>query len=220
MIGLAFGQRGRGLGRVAWGFALLVGFLVTLVLPLQARGDAPVFNSAKYRIFVIRNSVLICIDNTSNALPGHIHNCGSTGQSMIRVNLGDQSAMKLAMDCAEPTSDCRYCSKCYLDECVPPGTYRYGAIPEVPHCGEYYGEVKVTNPLLNCTRSPGFSAPMAYTPAPAWSTAALAPRPCDFGSQDGCQMAGVSLVVLEMQVLVGLAALFVWVRRRRRTRGL
>ncbi len=89
---------------------------------------------------------------------------------MLRQDESGGAIVKLADFCA---------SGAYVDECVPPGTYRYGlATPftcDSAACGgtPYYVEVTVTQGLSGtCTRSSGDSGPTAATSVP-WTSNSL-----------------------------------------------
>jgi hypothetical protein len=66
---------------------------------------------------------------------------------------------------------------CYIDECVAPGTYRYGfAVPYecCPECAWtlYYGTATVTAPISGCQRGPDDPGPSdAGVTAPPWTDA-------------------------------------------------
>jgi hypothetical protein len=118
------------------------------------------------------------------------------------------------------------CPRCFNDECVPPGTYRYGhASPfscSAAGCGgviPYFGEVTVTAALASCTRDPTSPAPMATTRTPPWASgtnivASMTCPGCGCGTvgSDRAEVLAVDFLV----ATVGLAAVSA---RRRRARN-
>jgi hypothetical protein len=108
---------------------------------------------------------------------------------------------------------------CYIDECVPPGTYRYGC--QVPiQCGSppFWTSATVTEPLDGgCTWPDGSAPPTPVTGGPPWPGNAF---PCASSGGCGCSAAG-SVFGFDGSVLA-LSLAFLWRRRRnaRRTHGL
>jgi hypothetical protein len=138
---------------------------------------------------------------------------------MLRVRQSDKSVVKLTHDCVSPTDTCEHCEKCYVDECVPAGVYRYGSEKPTGGCGEYFGEATVTSALGSCTRTTGFSAPTSYSTAPTWADSALAPRACNFKDDEGCSMSGAARLVGGAQASLLLVGLCLLARRRRGSGG-
>jgi hypothetical protein len=77
---------------------------------------------------------------------------------------------------------------CYVDECVAPGTYRYGfAQPFVcgPNGAQYYIEGTVTSALdANCARAPGDAGPTASSNPVPWKDS---PVICLSNLDPGCR---------------------------------
>jgi len=114
--------------------------------------------------------------------------------------------------------------RCFNDECVPPGTYRYG-LASLLVCSSgcdtvvpYFAEVSVTAALSNCTRDPTSPAPMATTVNPPWGTgnnivASFNCPGCSCGMVGSDRDRGKILAVDFLVAAIGLAAL---IARRRR----
>src|SRR5580658_929304 len=85
-----------------WGGAWLV---VSCLLARPARADPA---AQQYIVTVTGNSVQICLSY------------GACGSSMLRQDTDGGAVVRLA---GSSNGDD---STCYVDECVPPGTYRYG----------------------------------------------------------------------------------------------
>lgn len=102
---------------------------------------------------------------------------------------------------------------CFLDECVPAGTYEYGlAAPYACHgssCStEYYGRVTVAGPAGACVRTG--DAPVAATGVP-WESGR--PIVCGYahGEEGGCSTGAAAVLGTNLAVL--LAGLAFWRRR-------
>jgi hypothetical protein len=121
------------------------------------------------------------------------------------------------------------CDGCIRDECVPPGTYRYGLASPVRCLGEgcaleipYFGEVTVTAALTSCSRdSSSPTTPTATTVTPPWGTGTniVASTSCPGGgcATGGCGMAGRDRDgILTIDFLVAAIGLTVVLARRRR----
>jgi hypothetical protein len=65
-------------------------------------------------------------------------------------------------------ADMAHKGACYLDECVPPGTYRYGFARPLECVGDaahFYAQVAVTQPLdKSCKRSSAEPSPRTHVP--------------------------------------------------------
>jgi hypothetical protein len=123
---------------------------------------------------------------------------------------------------------------CFNDECVPPGTYRYGlaspfSCSEVG-CGQtipYFVEVTVAAPLSGCTRDPASPVPTTTTITPPWGTGTsiVASTTCPDGCAGGvgggsCRVVGSDRdEVLAVDFLVAAIGLTVVTARRRRARN-
>jgi hypothetical protein len=137
-------------------------------------------------------------------------NCGGS-IPMLRQDVASGAIVQLFGYCAQGA---------YVDECVPPGTYRYGfAVPydcSEQGCGAvyYWGTATATASIsTGCSLSAGNAAPTPY-PGPA-------PWPADGSNYKNCS-SGCTFSVLRsgpMSLHASLAALTVlwalWKRRRR-----
>jgi hypothetical protein len=170
--------------------------------PRVARADSPAPDT--YFIQVDSNTVRICVSNGTRQCPG--------GGDLLRENALTGTAVKLAEFCTT--------SGCYLDECVPQGTYRYGYLEPLAcqsSSGTYYfDEAAVATPLGTCERSAGNAAPTAYPGALPWTDD---PVKCEstYG-KCGCSVSRSSssaqLGVFVIQGIALVAGIFFWRRRR------
>ena len=119
---------------------------------------------------------------------------------MLRQNEATGEVVSLPFACSAANA------RCYVDECVAPGHYRYGfAEPEVccSECGggtEYYEMADVTSPLGNCQRTVADAGTMDAGAAP-WDGGQLVcpltgvcvdpgtPPPSDAGTRDASDAA-------------------------------
>ncbi len=128
-----------------------------------------------YDINVRDNTVMICAYGEGM--------CPYTS-ALLRQNVKTGETVELHAFCAEI---------CYLDECVPPGTYRYGfAQPFDCHpgaCGptEFYGEAEVDQDSTSCELSEGNQGTVAYELDVPWKDSSDG-LVCDPGT--GCVHAG------------------------------
>ena len=137
---------------------------------------------------------------------------------MIRQDEATGAVVVLAPFCSGAST--------YVDECVPPGTYRYGLLTPYTCTGScpgsaYFGEVTVTAPLdANCARSTGDDGPTATTDAPPWGVGA---EPAKFCPSKGggcfCDSTTASVVSLNGVALAAGAVAIALGARRRRKRG-
>jgi hypothetical protein len=148
-------------------------------------------------------------------------------EGMLRQEVGSGRVMRIADRCtgerplppgviAEAPAHAR--RACYLDECVPPGRYRYGYARPLECMGigsQYFAEVAVSEaPALDCKR--GGASPQPVPRAPWGPTPWICQRGCmgcAIGERPGVIPGG--LVVLG----VGLLLLAVRVKRERRSRS-
>jgi hypothetical protein len=115
--------------------------------------------------------------------------------------------------CPEDGRDC--CRvPCYVDECVPPGTYRYGMAPTLGYCGRYYGVVTVLTPLPSDCASSSQAVPTSTIPP--WVGVSEDDRACPSSSSDeGCSVGTAPRAVLGVQLAFFLVGLTLCLRRRR-----
>ena len=121
---------------------------------------------------------------------GHNVECPREG-GMLRMKLSDASVVRLDDFCGdEPSQDC------YLDECVPPGHYRYGyAEPFVCDDGyagdpQMFAEIGIASELPeDCTLSAGNDGPSQYT-GDADHLYSQILRECDWSEDDSDDGAG------------------------------
>jgi hypothetical protein len=145
--------------------------VIAVVSPARANCARPV----GYDATVTGNTVQVTPVNFGNrACPD--------ANGMLRQAVDTGAVVKLADFCV-PTSELA----AYVDECVPPGTYRYGfATPyecESSACStSYFAEAKVTDTLSDtCARSDGNAEPATATSVP-WQDDSLI---CDYDEGTG-----------------------------------
>jgi hypothetical protein len=130
--------------------------------------------------------------------------CDSGG--LLRVDSAGRAALLTTCDAEH----------CFVDECVPPGRYRYGLKNPYacsPHsCGTYYFvTADLTASAAGCQRA--LPAPTAYTGPLPWGSSNLV---CDHqgpGPLFGCGSTGAG-PVLGVNALAFLAGLLLWRSRR------
>jgi hypothetical protein len=151
------------------------------------------------------NSVTICVSTS---------NCGGP-QTMLRQDAATGAIVQLPNFCDA--------SDCYVDECVPAGTYRYGyATPFTcadKACGDsvpYFATATVSATGISCTRSAADPGPTAYTSASPWGTGTLQDISCG-GSGCATSDLGLSTNVAALDACAIVAALL-WFRMRKHAR--
>jgi len=171
-----------------------------------------------YEIAVEGNTVTVCPRNFQG------RGCPDP-DGMLREALAGGAVVKLDDRCSDPAgAGADDDPACYVDECVPPGEYRYGfALPyscESASCGTYYfTPVTVTAAVGNCQPSDG-GAPQSAAGVP-WS--GDDDEICGYGGDDdgeggGCAAGGAPppIVVFGAQGLALLAGLALILARRAR----
>jgi hypothetical protein len=163
--------------RTAWSMMSVLGVLFAAE---AARADCN--TGADYRVTIAANTVTICPMSTTRQ-------CGSN-IDFLRQDKADASSVVID-SCASSASSS---PSCYVDECVPAGSYRYGyATPydcTEAGCGVVglFAEVTVATPLsADCTRAASNGPPAAATVAVPWSTSSSRFKTCDSGG--GCAAA-------------------------------
>ncbi len=144
------------------------------------------------------NTVLIC--------PLYFPTCQGCGP-LVRENVATGEIVELSKRCA--TIQIR----CFVDECVPAGTYRYGLSKDdrcnrgVPACMSTRAVVGET--LLSCERLAHTSDPQPFSGEVVWTDQAVCRR--------GCECRAVSLgehAPLPVAMLFCWLLLFLFLRRR------
>jgi len=182
-------------------------------LAIVTRAHADCAAGAKYDPTVTNNTVTIGLEGTSRTCPD--------ASGMLRQNEATGEVDLLASYCVEGPDGNEY-----ADECVAPGTYRYGlTLPfscSEKGCGggpEFFAEVTVTTALsATCARASTDPGPTVTNEAPPWGTGA---NPAAFQSCPGagcaCDTATASVASMNALALgVGIAVVFA-ARKRRRT---
>lgn len=180
--------------------------LALCLCALPARADCAAGPS--YNTQVTGNTVLIC--NTYS-----FFTCDAG--TLLREDVDSGAVVQLSSFCVEgdagPTP-----GLCYEDECVPPGSYRYGF--EEPYaCGHFcngtpplWGEATVTAPLDGgCGWSNGDSAPGAYGGSLPWSG-----KGSQFEQCGGCGCSTSGAVFGFDGAILALSLALLWRRRARR----
>ncbi len=187
---------------------LFLPILLTVVSP-GAKADCAL--GATYEISAsgpnLPNTVTVCTQTTR---------CGDATRTLLRQDIATGDIVQLPNYCDA--------SFCYVDECVPQGSYRYGyEIPftcEEKGCGDqvpYFVTATVTSALGNsCARSATDSGPVAYTGNAPWGSGATQELSC---GASGCASPGFTLST-NVAALDGcaLAAALLWLRLRKRAR--
>jgi hypothetical protein len=163
---------------LSWGGA---GIVVSCLLARPASADPA---AQRYVVTVTDDSVGICLSYSS---------CGS---AMLRQDVDGGAVVRLAGSLNANERNC------YVDECVPPGTYRYGCETPLPcACSSppFWEGATVTVPLdAGCTRRPGDDPPTPVSAPSPWtgdeeyrpcSTVCTSPD-CDSGSDSDAGSGG------------------------------
>ncbi len=181
--------------------------LALVLAPASARADSASCNTPKYDVTPSGNTVSVCP-------------CGDPTNPILRQDEATGEVVEIEGTCGDDV--------CFADECVPPGTYRYGyATPlscDMTCDGKAavpaFGEATVTKALAGCTRKGSTATPSSLVP-PWGSGKDGAPVSADVP----CVAAGCSMVgrargdVLALDLLVagaGLAVMRLGLRHGRR----
>jgi hypothetical protein len=213
-------QSGSGRSLIPALLALVAGVAI-LLLANAARANCA--EPTSYEPAVSGNTVTICPRNWQE------RGCPDPN-GMLREDVATGAVVRLAEQCAEPPgAGGENDPACYVDECVPPGQYRYGfAVPyecEPASCGTaYFFPVTVADALADCQRTVAGSEPVAADAVP-WS--GDDEEICGYGGggggDGGCALtagAPTPLLVFGAQALALLAGLgLLWARRARRARS-
>jgi hypothetical protein len=182
----------------------------SLAIVTQARADCAA--GARYDPVVTNNTVTVGLENTSRTCPD--------ASGMLRQNEATGEVDLLASYCVMGADGNEY-----ADECVAPGTYRYGlALPyscSEKGCGggpEFFTEVTVTAALSpSCARASTDPGPTVTNEAPPWGTGAT---PAQFQSCPGvgcaCDTATASVASMNALALgVGIGIVLMARKRKR-----
>jgi hypothetical protein len=193
--------------------ALLVGRLVVelaiavatcLVLTGQARADCS--TGGEYVVHVKGTTVEVLPESSQPMCGGSV--------PMLRQDVVSGEVVQLAGSCVDGE---------YVDECVPPGIYRYGFATAFDcsenHCGsgvEYWGAATVDADATEddagaCTRSAGNTAPAPYAGNVPWPASGTQSKACP----SGCACSSTSGTVLSIDGALVVLSL-IWVLRRGR----
>lgn len=164
-----------------------------------------------YFIQLEGRNVTVCPENFDS------RGCGDA-EGLVREEIDEGAVVRVADVCIDRPGDTGDGARCYVDECVPAGRYRYGfANPyecQSSSCGTYYYEEIVVTGTEACTRTDP-REPSAATGVP-WGSD---PEICGYGADPGdCATAplagGGTGLVFGAQALALLAGLALWLRRR------
>jgi hypothetical protein len=180
--------------------ASLAVMLLLLGVVVPDRALANCAEPTTYQATAAGNTVTVCLRNFG------ARQCPDQG--LLRQNPANGELVSLA-DCDS--------NACFVDECVPQGTYRYGL--KDPYacnsasCGTYYfAEATVSTALGSCTRTSGFTGPTAFTGGAPWGNN---PQICGYGPSCGCASTGAGAVFALNAVALG-AGLLLRARERKR----
>jgi hypothetical protein len=105
------------------------------------------------------NTVTVCLEGTARTCGGAV--------PMLRQDEATGTVVELGDACE---------NNCYVDECVPPGKYRYGfATPfdcSEAGCGtgEMFAEAEISSAIAGCTPTSGNPGPTPTPTAAPWGT--------------------------------------------------
>lgn len=181
--------------------ALLATLLVLALRPTPALGNSAA--PLGYDVTVTDATVRVC--------PARYHDVNPCGQDGLLRRDTRTGAIVLLDSCAE--------QGCFVDECVPPGSYQYGLRTPFQCCSAcsgtyYYADVTTSASVSGCLRAR--PAPTAYSAVAPWADNKLI---CDYKGMIGC--ASTAATVLSGNALLLLLGLgvAVWTRCRRGLRG-
>jgi len=157
------------------------------------------------------NSVTVCLISTGL-------DCSTTAQVMLRQDTSTGAIVQIANFCSSATAAQ---PSCFIDECVPEGSYRYGLADPFTcadkGCGNsvpYFIDAQVTTALTSsCARSAGDPGPTATTAAAPWGASATESLTCPGAS--GCSTSGLNTNIALLD-LCAIAIALVWFRLRKR----
>jgi hypothetical protein len=191
-----------------WRYLLTACLLAASLEASIARADCAL--GASYKITVDANTVTVCPTST-------IRRCGGTSIDLLRQSVEDGTVVIIGGACS---------NSCYVDTCVPPGTYHYGYATSYDcseaGCGDIslFEDATVTGALpSNC--SPPAST-TSTTVAPPWGNGPPGTTYTKFKQCDsGCGCATESVDRKRVRLLDGFAvvvglSLVVWRGRRHR----
>jgi hypothetical protein len=180
--------------------SLAVVLLLGVVVPGRALANCA--EPTTYQATATGNTVVVCLRNFG------ARQCPDQG--LLRQDPAAGELVSLA-DCDS--------NACFVDECVPEGTYRYGL--RTPYacnsasCGTYYfTEVTISTAPGSCTRTSGFTGPTAFTGGAPWGNN---PQICGYGGGPPCGCASTSAGAVFALNAVALGAGLL-LRARGRTR--
>lgn len=157
----------------------------------QARANCAMFG---YRSEVDSetNSVTICADD---------HTCSMDGM-MLRQNVDTGEVVELPAVCGEDFYD-----HCYVDECLPAGTYRYGLATPLPcGCGTryFFEEITIEEELdENCEVSDPNLVALPYTDELPWGSESS--EDCAMGCSVAPSQTDVVFPTYGLIALIGLS---------------
>jgi hypothetical protein len=182
----------------------------TCALAVVTHAHADCAEGARYDTGVASNTVTIGLANTSRVCPDT--------SGMLRQNDTTGEIDLLASYCGMGPDG----ESAYVDECVAPGTYRYGLA--VPYscteggCGgvEMFAEITVASALGTCTRAATDPGPTITNDAPPWGTGPSPAGGKNCGGGCACDTATASVASMNTFALfVGIAVVLTARKRRR-----
>jgi len=191
--------------------AALLGLLLGL-RAAPALGDAPWATPKSYKTTAQGGSVVVCVSADSSD--------EMTRRELLRQNLSTGQVMAVASASRMPASPVvcppsvgSQSCHCMKDECVPPGSYRYGWSPTLSGCTQLFGEIVVSNsPPADCVSAAPSVPPASSLP---WNSSTSNPGHC-WVEEGGCAVAGPGPAVLGIQALVFVLGVLLARRRRGR----
>jgi hypothetical protein len=181
----------------------LAGLVPLALVPMSARADCAL--GAGYGVDASSSTVQVCLLTALRSCPDP--------SGLLRQNVATGEVVRLADYCTTTSGNVG----CYVDECVPKGTYRYGL--SVPYdcrergCGgvEYFGVATVeADPPAGCARGAGNGPPTAWSSGVPWPAQSDGWRSCP---SFGCSTVGSEIAALD-GLLIVLSAAWLWRRRR------
>jgi hypothetical protein len=199
-------------------------FMVALLLApglwsSVARGDGVVIVIRNtYKVTVQNNTVFVCVTGVANV---YAPSAPESESLFLRYDVNTKQLVALGLDNVVsqnslcPSKEGLASCTCVKDECVPPGTYRYGWSPPPKTCGEIYADAMVTTVLPQSCSSTAPPVTLNARPPYAWDSLNNTAGHACVEPAGGCAMTGRTPAAVLGIDAIALVVGFLLARRRR-----